>query len=279
MAESLRSGITPETIADEIIMQWKSPGFANKTLILVEGKDDRLFYYKFFNHDTSEVVDCKGCKKVIEVYKILQRRSLFLHVTIKDSDFERLNGPTISNDNFFLSDCHDYEMMCLKNPRTVKSLFENLAIPYDEKIIERVFSDLQYLSYFKWYNYTYHNNYKFKTFSVTDKSAEELRQFNHIHACILPVSPNCNQIEESTLDKFIDEKKVCDPYELTNGHDFIRRLCHHIKRKHREWSNLNEERLKNILHPCFNKEDFAETNLYHIIKAWETYTKNIILQS
>ena len=133
MAESLRSRVTPETVADEFILQWKSPGYVDKVLVLVEGKDDRNFYYKFFNHYTTEVKDCKGCKKVVEVYNILKRKADFIYITIKDSDFERLNGRLIREPNFFLSDCHDYEMMCFKNACVVKRLFDNLAIPYDEK--------------------------------------------------------------------------------------------------------------------------------------------------
>lgn len=121
---------------------------------MVEGKDDRIFYYKFFNKDFSEIKDCKGCKKVIEVYRILQSKAKFLNITIKDSDFDRINGKPKSGVNFFYSDCHDYEMMCLRNKGTLEKLFANLAIDYDEAIINSVFEDLRYLSFFKWYNYT-----------------------------------------------------------------------------------------------------------------------------
>lgn len=279
MASSLRSRITPEKIANDFIQQWKSPRFANKVLILVEGKDDRLFYYKFFNHNTTEVTDCKGCKKVIEIYKILQRDANFPHITIKDSDFERLNGTPTPGNNFFRADCHDYEMMCLKNKTTVESLFENLAIPYNENLIDEVFSDLKYLSYFKWYNFTHHCNYNFKAFSVTDKSADELCKFSHINTCVLPVSSSCNPINEIILEQFINNNGACDLYELTNGHDFIKRLCHHIKRLHQQWTNINEEKIKNILHPCYGKKDFSQTNLYHDIHIWEIAAGQTVLQN
>ena len=277
MATSLKNGITPDWIANNFIMQWKSPGFANKVLILVEGKDDRLFYYKFFNHNTTEIVDCKGCKKVVEVYKILQRDAGFLHITIKDSDFDRLNGNSRLGNNFFYADCHDYEMMCLKNKSTVESLFENLGIPYLESMITQVFSDLEYLSYFKWYNFTNHYNYNFRAFSVTDKSSDDLCRFSHIHTCILPASPQCRPINETELKQFICSKGGCDPFELTNGHDFIKRLCFYIKSTYREWINLNEEKLKSTLHPCYTKDDFAESDLCHDIQIWEVETKQTVL--
>lgn len=168
-------------------------------------------------------------------------------------------------------------MMCLKNKSTVESLFENLGIPYLESMITQVFSDLEYLSYFKWYNFTNHCNYNFRAFSVTDKSSDDLCRFSHIHTCILPASPQCRPINETELKQFICSKGGCDPFELTNGHDFIKRLCFYIKSTYREWINLNEEKLKSTLHPCYTKDDFAESDLCHDIQIWEVETKQTVL--
>lgn len=279
MAESLRSRVTPEIIANEFILQWKSPSYADKILVIVEGKDDRIFYYKFFNNDITEVRDCNGCKKVVDVYNFLKTKAKFVYLTIKDSDFERLNGCPSRGDNFFLADCHDYEMMCLKNCCVVKRLFDNLAIPYDGNMINEVFSDLKYISFFKWYNYTNRSNYNFRAFSVTDKSVEQLCDFDYIHQCILPMSSNCCIIDEETLKSFIENSDNSDIYELTNGHDFIKRLCYHIKNKYHDiYSNLNEEKIRNILHPCYTREDFSKTDLFKDIQLWGKNLGKDILQ-
>lgn len=271
MAGTLKSQMTPESVANDIIMQWKSPGVANKVLVLVEGKDDRTFYFKFFNQSTAEIKYCNGCRKVTLIHQHLQRNAKFKNIAIKDSDFERLNGNPPSSHNLFYADGHDYEMMCLKNANTRKKLFDNLATPYDENLIEEIFSDLNYLSYFKWYNYTHHCNYNFKTFKVIDKSFEDLSLFSRIHAQILPFSPKCQQINEEDLELFIVSRKECDIYELTNGHDFINRLCHYLKEKQIIGSNeSNEKSIKNTLHPCYDIIEFAKSDLYHNINVWES---------
>ena len=124
MAGTLKSQITPQTVANDIIMQWKSPGLANKVLVLVEGKNDYVFYFKFFDQSTAEIKDCNGCKGVVTVYQCLQQNANFKNISIKDSDFERLNGNLPPYPNLFYADGHDYEMMCLKNSNTIKKLFE-----------------------------------------------------------------------------------------------------------------------------------------------------------
>lgn len=277
MAGSLKSTVTSESVANEIIHEWKSPAYNNKVLVLVEGKDDRIFYYKFFNKDFSEIKDCKGCKKVIEVYRILQSKAKFLNITIKDSDFDRINGKPKSGVNFFYSDCHDYEMMCLRNKGTLEKLFANLAIDYDEAIINSVFEDLRYLSFFKWYNYTNHCNFNFRGFKITDKTREQLYDFEYIHGNLSYVSRNCISINKETLNNFINDNADYDLYEITNGHDFITRLIFHIKQKDSSMNNINEEKLKLTLHPCFDINDFEKTDLYCDIKHWETLAGKTIL--
>ena len=52
------------------------------------------------------------------------------------------------DDNFFYADAHDYEMMCLNNENACVELFENLGIKYEESLLEKVFRELNYLSFF-----------------------------------------------------------------------------------------------------------------------------------
>lgn len=277
MAQSIRSTITPESIADDIILKWKSEAYNNKVLVLVEGKYDGIFYYKFFNCNFSEVDDCKGCKKVIEVYRLLKSKWDKDFIAIKDSDFDRVNGKNRLGDNFFYSDCHDYEMMCMKSTKTVEKLFSNLALRYDNEIIDAAFDDLRYISFFKWYNYTNYCKFNFRAFTIKDKTREQLYDFAYLHENLSRVSPNCVSIDEEKLNDFINDNIGSDRYEITNGHDFISRLIIHLQNEYDSYTNMNEEKLKLILHPCFDMSDFEDTNLYHDIKEWERLNGKTIL--
>lgn len=276
---SLKNNLTPEAKVNEFILLWKSPSYSNKILVLVEGRSDRLFYYKFFKEEIVELRDCGGCKKIIEIYNLLQEKTTIINLMIKDSDFERLNGNRTLGENIFFTDCHDYEMMCVKNEDTIKDVFKNLALKYKKEFISNVFSDLKLLSYFKWYNYTNHINYNFKQYSVAEKTTVELNNFDDIHKSILASSPNrTTTISKKDLLDFINDNNKCDPYELVNGHDFLNRFCYYIRIQFSEHRNLNENELKKILHPCFRVECFMQTNLYNNIKEWENKNGKVVLQ-
>ena len=53
--QNLQSVNNPIITANQYLLEWKTPSKAHKTLILVEGKDDREFYYKFFQDSNSEL--------------------------------------------------------------------------------------------------------------------------------------------------------------------------------------------------------------------------------
>ena len=46
-------------------------------------------------------------------------------------------------------------------------------------------------------------------------------------------------------------------------------MIHHIKKKDNSLTNINEEKLKSTLHPCYDINDFKLSDLYKVIHAWE----------
>lgn len=143
--QNLQSVNNPIITANQYLLEWKTPSKAHKTLILVEGKDDREFYYKFFQDSNSEIKTSGGCGAFRKVYNCLQGK--IKNIAIKDSDFARLCHIFPTEDNIFYADAHDYEMMCLKNESTRQEIFENLAITYNEDLWKQIFQELNILSF------------------------------------------------------------------------------------------------------------------------------------
>ncbi len=257
-------------------MEWRTPIYKDKVLILVEGKSDKCFYYKFFNSETSEIRNSQGCRKLKEIHERLLCCHSIKNITIRDSDFERLNGTLLSINGFFYTDAHDYEMMCLRDEQTRKELIENLVtINYSEEVFENIFEELKCISYFKWYNYTKHLSYNFDSFSVTSFEKDQLNDFDFIHGEIHPKSRKAKVVTKTILNKFKTDHNTCDPYELTCGHDFIKRLCFYLKKEHRIQKKEND--IKDIMRPCFRMDSFKRTELYHSICAWSNkYSLNIL---
>lgn len=121
--------------ANQIRMEWRTSENYGKVLILVEGPEDSTFYFKFFNRENSGIRNSGGCGTLKGVYSILRASDEITCIAIKDSDFDRINGVPVVDENFFYADNHDYEMMCLSDRDVCKIFFENLGIDPDEGLI------------------------------------------------------------------------------------------------------------------------------------------------
>lgn len=264
---SLRQEQTENNVADGFILEWKTPQYKDKVLVLVEGEGDCRFYYKFFNVSKTEIRYSQGCSKIKKIHTCLLQSRAMKHITIKDSDFERLNNTLSTDDGFFYADAHDYEMMCIKNELTQQEVMENLAIEYSKELYSEVFNELQSISFFKWYNYTHHLNYNFRALNVASLTTEQLNDFDYIHNNLRIKSPKVEQdISEEELNAFKANHSCTDQYELTCGHDYIKRLCFYLRRNYTKQEN--EDTLKRIMHPCFRMDAFMQTELYHNIRTW-----------
>ena len=265
--------------ANQIRMEWYTPKNYGKVLILVEGPEDATFYFKFFNRENSGIKNSGGCGTLKGVYSILRTANEITCIAIKDSDFDRINSVAAIDENFFYADNHDYEMMCLSDQDVRKTFFENIGIEPDEELIDLIIEELRYLSFFKWYNYTHFNCYIMSKIRVDsqDITADKLNSYNFLHTtCYNPVSSH-NVIDKNCLEHFIEQNHEYSDWEIINGHDFIQRLCFHLKQSHNR-NNINEEKIKLVLYPCFDMNAFQKTLLYRDIRQWEANNRRYILQ-
>lgn len=257
-----------------------------KVLILVEGKDDEFFYFKFFDHNNANIRRVNGCQGIIELRKFVEDNSNITAIAIIDSDFARLNNDLSSDENIFYADGHDYEMMCFKSDCVRHDLLENYRIEYSERPFADSFDDLSLLSYIQWYNYTYHLGYEASKVSVAEKDKSQLSSFEILSAEINtktlsarkkdapegtdPNSITVNPIEKDLLDAFIMQHPSPDKYEVTRGHSFIDRIIVHLKALNPELKQLNQSGLKFTMNPCYSSECFKATVLYTSLSVWES---------
>lgn len=262
-----RSKGNTQELANSIKMQWNSPKFDGKILLLVENETDKLCYFKLFDTKHVEIRTTCGCNRMKCLFDDIQPTGI-PNFAIQDSDFARVCGNKPDAPNYFFTDKHDHEMMCLADDEVMKDLFENKALPYDVALVDEVFDDLLMLSQLKWYNYYRHLNVNFKGFKVRGKNKEDLHSFSAIYESVRLNSPNCiEQITEEDLRTFVDGQPPQDRYELTNGHDFLDILSQHIgQRCHKK--NLKQDDLRPIIYALFTKERFARTQLFRSISVW-----------
>ena len=256
-----------EERAYRIKMEWNTPAFDGKMLLLVENKNDRSCYFKLFNPDHVEIQTTEGCNNMRRLFAAIQVTGV-PNFAIQDSDFARVCGNEPPEDNYFITDYHDHEMMSLANEEVMEALFVNKATVYDKAMVDEVFNDLTILSHYKWYNYCHHTNVNFSGYKVRGRSKADLCSFCAINGEVMPQSPNCHVvIKEADVTSFVAGQPQIDRFELTNGHDFVELLAQRIGEKIHE-TNLRTDELRIIMYANYVSALFMRTNLYQSISNW-----------
>lgn len=262
-----RSAKNVEEISNSIRMQWNTPTNDGKFLLLVENDDDRDCYFKLFNSAAVEIRTTRGCNNMRRLFMAIQSTDV-PNFAIQDSDFARVCGREPAESNYFITDRHDHEMMCLENEDIMRSIFVNCSINYDAMLVDAIFDDLKVLSSFKWYNYHHHLNVCFKGYKVRGKNKDELHSFDSIYAVVKSHSPNCTEtISEEDVDAFVDNYPAQNNFEITNGHDFLDRLAQYIGERTANPS-LKTDKLRIIMYASFTPNCFRNTQLYQKIRVW-----------
>ena len=262
-----RETLKVEEIAQSIKMQWDTPTFDGKTLLLVEFDTDKRCYYKLFNEDNVELRTTRGCNRMKRLYLAIQQYGI-PNFAIQDSDFARVCNRKPAEVNYFITDCHDHEMMCFANNDVMKDVFKNLAIRYDKPLVDEVFEDLKMLSYMKWYNYDQHLNLNFKGFNPRGKKKDYLRSIKELWGVVRNHSPKRKKdITEKEILDFVSKQSEQDFYEITNGHDFLDLLSQSIGDKY-SMPYLQGDHIRPIIYTCFTIDRFEKTDLYKAICKW-----------
>ena len=251
------------------------PAHADKCILLVEGADDLDLYFKFFDPLQVKICISNGKGFLEELFTRLKEKD-YLFFAIRDADFSRLDNEKIGDENFFLTDCHDLEMMCFKHIKSQQSFFENNAVPYDPNVILSVFSQLKVLSYLRWFNLHQDLGLNFNAFSPAGKRLEDLQSVRYlIEATLLDkkkklLMEGCIEDVISAYHAFTSSKNNADNYEVTNGHDFISKLSEELKTRSSS-QHIHNYRL-NVFVKClltgFTFDLFKETRMYAQIKDW-----------
>ena len=112
----MRDLITTYRRANAILQKLNS---SNKEWVfLVEGKSDKVFFGKFVIPKCFQISICDGNSNLQQIASILKERSFTKYLGVIDSDFRKLDGDEIDDNQIFQTDFHDIEI----------SIFESQAL-------------------------------------------------------------------------------------------------------------------------------------------------------
>lgn len=253
---------------DKWILEWKTPQFSGKNLLIVEGPSDVSFYQKFVSSST-EIRNAGGCRSLHDVFLEIKRKSSILSLAIMDSDFARVNGNLLNTPGFFYADYHDHEMMCFSFPVVLCSTLSDLSISCSGSDYDAMISNLESLSVIKWFSYsTPEKRLSTKRINPGGLDAVLLRDCEYLLNKAVEDTTNAGRIVSVTIeeiDSFKQSHTPFDPLEVINGHDLISMIVNHANK---QGANCSKKRFLQTLHERFTMGNFMTTSLYRDVYAW-----------
>lgn len=237
-----------------------------RVVLVVEGADDKEIYEKVT--DASSVciyVDC-NCDKHLVILNALNGRYGNRLLAIKDADFERLNGICHQYSNLFLTDAHDMEGMIVEE--CLPALQGEDAERCQSINLSDVYSEIEDISYLKWFNYSNHCGINFSGVAL------DLDVNSYFNAC---VANTYNYVGVTLAEMYVfkDGHLGVSKKELCNGHDIFERI--YVRAHAAKVSNYAKKPFFRRLRRAYPKEKFVNTYLYQEIKRWEAENGHVIL--
>jgi len=110
---------SPIEIASNIRLQRQS---YKGSFLVVEGRDDRLFFEKFIDHQTCEIIVAKGKKYMTDVVSILESQRFDGIVGVVDGDLDHIEDTITSDVNILVLETVDIEALMICSPAFFESV-------------------------------------------------------------------------------------------------------------------------------------------------------------
>ena len=229
-----------------------------KVILVVEGPDDKDVYEKVM--DVASVCiypDC-NCDKHLVILNALNGRYSQRLLAIKDADFDRLEGVNYPFSNLLLTDTHDMEGMIVE--ACLSQLQGEDAERCEGVDLCDIFSELEDISYLKWYNHSGHRGINFSDVAL------DLDLTAYFNACVA----NTDNVVTVTLEDMYVFKAAHPDVpreELCNGHDIFERV--YVRARASKVSNFAKKPFFRRLRRAYPRDKFVDTSLFHAIRDWE----------
>jgi hypothetical protein len=252
---------------NELRLDLSHPNSKGMCFVLLEGETDIRLFRKVFNLLNCKVENIPGGKPKLEMAVSELLKTYELVIGLRDADFINLDTVLYSSINMFLTDFHDIEMSIINEDDVLSAIiFEFTNIPFANHSLlrEQIITSIEKISLLKWLNDIEDLKIVFDKTGFQDLvSFENFRiDFEQYFARLLSKSFNAKITDINTINLKITNLKALNPhpYQLCNGHDFIKNFAQFIREKGKAKS-INDELISSILRIKFTKEKFYKTNL------------------
>jgi Protein of unknown function (DUF4435) len=252
------------------------------TFVIVEGRDDRLFYERFFDVQQCKFDVAYGKEKVCEVIRILDADGFRGVLGIVDADFDLLDEIPVSSRNVIRGDCHDLEAMLVRSPAFDRVLREFGSEDKIQRFVSQARKDIRHvlltaatpLGYLRWHSLR--SDLRLRFDGLLFPQFVERVTLTADRAKLITTVKNHSQrqdLDNYALELAIRrlEDQTHNPWQLCNGHDLVEVFSIGLRRAigSQSGSAVRVEEIERALRLAYEAVDFAASALYRAIREWE----------
>ncbi|NJM27727.1 MAG: DUF4435 domain-containing protein [Pseudanabaena sp. RU_4_16] len=249
--------------------------------LLVEGSTDKIFYERFVDTATCELVSVSGKPssklRVISVLRILENASFQGVLAIVDADFDHLEPSLTNSPNLLRTDTHDLETMLLKSFAFDKVLTEfgskEKIINFNRDVRTELLEAGMSIGYLRWVSQLDGLNLTFDgiTFSkFTDEQTLQIDELKLIGA-VKNKSQALSLKDEELQQRLVNQKSSShDPWQVCCGHDMIEILSLGLRKAigSLKAADVAPNSLERSLRLAYEETYFCGTKLYLTMREW-----------
>ncbi len=248
------------------------------SILIVEGRDDRLLMEKFINPGKCRIVVAENKTKVQDVVRILDDEPRTGVLGMVDADFDRITGKPAISRNIVMPDGHDIESMLIQSA-AIKSVWvefgsaEKIA-SYENTALNSIDRIAQYIGCLRLHSMRSLLNLRFSGMNVANFIDRNSFQFNRT-AFVNEIKNRSQRqnLEDSELLNAMTEidAEGHESAQLSNGSDLIAILSYALRRTFgtNNASEVNEDKLRTSLRLAYHRSDFEKSELFSDIRRWE----------
>jgi hypothetical protein len=260
---TVRECINANVTRNEVELWFKTPVTRDRVFVLVEGQADVKLYSKLMAEQT-QISEIKGgVEEIMGLIKDIGHRHERL-IAIRDADYLRFDENYKPVERIFLTDCHDSEMMMIKEDETFRNIiaeYRNDKLSDYKEFRKYILEELKIAGIYGLINYKYKCGYNLKGVRLSffcQNGIFKIDRELYINK-ILECSPDANT-ENGQIEQLFQIK---DLYNLCNGHDFTTVLALISS------ENIRKEHLEGALRTAYRFESFQKTALYEELLKWQ----------
>ncbi|MFA7450571.1 MAG: DUF4435 domain-containing protein [Bacteroidales bacterium] len=270
---SVKNSIKQDSQTATLVQMFRTDLYSEKIIVVVEGEDDKRLFSRFFQDETAHIFPIGGNVKFPVILNQLNGSYETRFIMLKDADFDHLNKTNnYPYSNLFLTDTHDAETMMI-NYDTIRNICCEYSCPIPpSEFIEKLFRDLEALSYLKWYNSVNNIRLNFKVLNLTNiYTGDNPTEFENILSKLYANDANKSKIyitkEDIQLFYISHKESGIKPQLLINGHDLCEAMVVALI-KMKVKGNVKNNDISRCLRSSYTLDHFKETKMYEDIFVW-----------